>query len=115
MNFKKYYRKIVKSEVDEFIEDFKQFDKNKEVTRTFSNGYCYWFAHILFYRFKNYDPKIVYYEVGKHFAVKIYGHIFDITGDITLKNLFFEDWEEYQKNNPEEAKVIYNTMINKIF
>ena len=102
-------------EVNLFINKFKTFDRYGDVTKTFTNGYCYWFAHILLHRFSKYNPKIVYYEVGKHFAVKIYGHIFDITGDITLKNLFFEDWEEYQKNNPKEAKVICNTMINKIF
>lgn len=105
----------VRFEITKFIKNCKQFDKDNAVTKTFTNGYCYWFAHILFHRFSKYNPKIVYYEVGKHFAVKIYDRVYDITGDITAKNLFFEDWEEYQKSNPEETKVIYRTMINKIF
>ena len=90
--------------VKRFINEFKRFDTG-QVTRTFTNGYCYWFAYILHTRFP--DSEIVYYSAGNHFACKIKDRIFDITGDITNKNLFFESWEEYQKVEPlDSAEVI---------
>lgn len=93
-----------------FIQGFKRFDTG-EVTRTFTNGYCYWFACILNTRFP--DSEIVYYAVGKHFACKIEDHIFDITGDITNKNLFFESWDSYRKQNPFEAKEVLLSCVYK--
>lgn len=93
-----------------FIEDFKRFDKG-QVTRTFTNGYCYWFAFILHNRFP--DSEIVYYHAGNHFACKIRGRIFDITGDITNKNLFFESWEEFKKTEPLEALRVTRYCIDK--
>ena len=98
------------SEVLRFIQNFKRFDTG-EVTQTFSNGYCYWFAFILHSRFS--DSEIVYYEVGNHFACKIHDCIFDITGDITSKNLFFEPWEEYKTLNPKESNKIIKDCIEK--
>ena len=97
-------------EVIKFITDFKCFDTG-QVTRTFTNGYCYWFAHILHTRFPN--SEIVYYAVGNHFACKIEERIFDITGDITDKNLFFESWEAYQKVEPLESERIIKYCIDK--
>lgn len=93
-----------------FIQGFKRFDTG-EVTRTFTNGYCYWFASILNTRFP--DSEIVYYAVGKHFACKIEDRIFDITGDITDKNLFFESWSSYKKEHPFEVKEILLSCIYK--
>lgn len=93
-----------------FIRDFKQFDKG-EVTRTFTNGYCYWFAFILHTRFP--DSEIVYYSAGNHFACKIKNRIFDITGDITDKNLFFEPWEEFKKFDSLETARIIKYCIDK--
>ena len=93
-----------------FIEDFKRFDTG-QVTRTFTNGYCYWFAFILHTRFP--DSEIVYYSAGNHFACKIRNRIFDITGDITNKNLFFESWDEFQKAEPLEATRVARYCITK--
>lgn len=93
-----------------FIRDFKRFDTG-EVTRTFTNGYCYWFAYILHTRFP--DSEIVYYSAGNHFACKIKNRIFDITGDITDKHLFFESWEEFKKEEPLEATRIIKYCISK--
>lgn len=97
-------------EVCEFIERFKCFDTG-EVTQTFLNGYCYWFALILHDRFPN--SEIMYYAVGKHFACKIKNRLFDITGDITHKNLFFEPWEEYKEAYPSSAKWVTEYCIDK--
>ena len=93
-----------------FIRDFKRFDTG-QVTRTFTNGYCYWFAFILHTRFP--DSEIVYYSAGNHFACKIGNRIFDITGDITDKNLFFESWDEFQKIEPLEAQRVTQYCITK--
>lgn len=86
--------------VNKFITEFKRFDTG-QVVRTFTNGYCYWFAHILHTRFPE-DSEIVYYHAGNHFACRIKTRIFDITGDITDKNLFFESWEDFKKHTPKE-------------
>ena len=96
--------------VERFIRDFKCFDSG-EVTRTFTNGYCYWFAFILHTRFPN--SEIVYYSAGNHFACKIGNHVFDITGDITHQNHFFESWEEFKKIEPLESARITKYCIDK--
>lgn len=93
-----------------FIRDFKCFDTG-QVTRTFTNGYCYWFAFILHNRFPN--SEIVYYAVGNHFACKIGNRIFDVTGDITDKKFFFESWEDYKKVEPLESQRIIKYCIDK--
>lgn len=98
-------------EVLKFIKDFKQFEDNGVLRRTFTNGYCYWFAYILHARFP--DSEIVYYAVGCHFACKIHNKIFDITGDITHKNLHFESWEEYQEIEPIESERIIKYCVEK--
>lgn len=94
-----------------FIRDFKQFDKSGEVVRTFTNGYCYWFAFILHTRFP--ESEIVYYSAGNHYACKIKNRIFDITGDITDKHLFFESWEEYKLLDPKETARLKKYCIDK--
>lgn len=81
-------------EVNKFIKDFKLYDNSGEVTDTFTKGYCYWFAYILKARFNR--GSIVYYHAGNHFAFEVCGHIFDITGDITDKNVLFEPWEQFK-------------------
>lgn len=96
--------------VERFIRDFKCFDSG-EVTRTFTNGYCYWFAFILHTRFP--DSQIMYYAVGNHFACKIRDRIFDITGDITDKHQFFEPWDEYKKLDPLETSRIIKYCVDK--
>lgn len=85
---------LILNEVNKFIKDFKLYDNSGEVTDTFTKGYCYWFAYILKARFN--IGSIVYYHVGNHFAFKIFDRVFDITGDITDKNLFFEPWETFK-------------------
>ena len=103
-------RRTTHEVVSKFIKDFKRFDTG-EVTHTFTNGYCYWFAHILHTRFP--DSEIVYYDVGKHFACSIEGCIYDITGNITDRNLLFESWEDYKKIEPDKARKVIEYCINK--
>ena len=107
----KLYLKPKYKEVLKFIKDFKRFESSEVLKRTFTQGYCYWFAHILHARFPK--SEIVYYSAGIHFACKIYNKVFDITGDITHKNLFFESWEEYQKVEPVESEKVIKYCITK--
>ena len=103
-------KRAPRAEILRFIDNFKRFDSG-EVTRTFTNGYCYWFAHILHARFP--DSTIMYYSVGKHFACLIEDRIYDIRGDITDRNLFFEPWERFKRTNPEEARMVTKYCIEK--
>lgn len=103
----KQYEDILK-----FIKGFTQFDSSGEVVKTFTNGYCYYFALILHTRFP--DSSIVYYAVGNHFACKIKDRVFDITGDLTYKNLFFEDWEDFKKHDSLGSSRIIKCCIDKL-
>ena len=98
--------------VHRFIDNFTMYDKRGEVTKTFTQGMCYWFAFILHNRFPK-DSEIMYYAVGNHFACRIGDRIFDITGDITNKNLFFEPWEEYKLRDPLETARLQVYCIDK--
>ena len=64
-----------KSLILSFIKQFQELN----ATECFSNGMCYWFAHILTHRFHGY---IVYNQVEDHFAASIDGELFDIKGEI---------------------------------
>ena len=99
------------AEVGKFITEFKSLDNIGVLTHTFKNGYCYWFAHILHTRFPK--SEIVYYSAGLHFACKIGNRVFDITGDITEQNLFFESWDMFKKVEPEESERITKLCILK--
>ena len=50
------------------------------VTVTFTNGCCYWFANILCERFSG---EIMYDPIENHFVAGLNDRLFDITGDVT--------------------------------
>jgi hypothetical protein len=78
----------------ELILDFcKQF-RSLGAENCFSNGMCYWFAHILKERFIHESTEIMYAEIPNHFACRINDRIYDITGDITDK-YNWESWERF--------------------
>lgn len=66
----------------DFIHRFtKSHDKTlSDVERCFTDGCCWWFAHILCERFRG---EMVYDEVDGHFGCEINGRVYDITGDVT--------------------------------
>ena len=70
-----------------FIGRFSTDDRGTrwEVVEAFTNGCCYWFAHILEARFRDqYGAHIVVDYVANHFATRIANdHVYDITGDVT--------------------------------
>lgn len=77
----------IHEEVIAFINKFTNNSKRQEVIDCFSYGCCYWFAFILDERFWEYSEEyysmIVYDEVDNHWACKIDGRVYDITGDVT--------------------------------
>jgi len=84
----------VDNEVLEFIEKFKQYEQGDVLHRTFTNGYCYYFAIILQERF---GGEILYDPIEGHFVTRIlddyFGiHLYDITGEVTNKY----DWSILQ-------------------
>jgi hypothetical protein len=60
-----------------FIENFSKYPDAKEM---FTQGLCYWFAHILRHRFGG----VIYYAPTKgHFVTLIGSEFYDITGCVT--------------------------------
>lgn len=65
-----------------------------EVIEAFTQGGCYWFAYILAARFgQQYGAEIVTDYVANHFAARIGGRVYDITGDVTDAGTW-EPWAE---------------------
>lgn len=98
----------MKEEVIKFIEFFKR-KYPLEITDTFLNGFCYYFAIMLKERFGGcifYNPDIV------HFSVLIDGYLYDITGIINAENATWYEWEGYKQS--EDTSVIQDCCINKI-
>lgn len=67
----------------------------------FSNGMCYWFAHILSHRF---NGRIIYDPIDGHFATLINNNIYDATGNITSKPCYWILWNP--TDAPEDQRII---------
>ena len=76
------------NDVDKFLERFHDSDS---VDAPFTQGCCYWFAFVLYARFLTKGATLMYDEVANHFATKIDGIVYDITGDVTNK-YSWKDW-----------------------
>lgn len=69
---------IDRDKITRFIERFRGSED------VFLHGCCYWFAHILDYRFDmECDTVIMYEPVEGHFVTKIDNHYYDVRGDVT--------------------------------
>jgi hypothetical protein len=86
---------IIMEEIETKVKRFiSRFVTKGESENVFSNGCCYWFAYILFERFKtDADVEIVYNCVDNHFATKVDGVIYDVTGEIDATN--WVSWDDY--------------------
>lgn len=91
-----------------FIHRFtKRHDKTlSDVKRCFTDGCCWWFAHILCERFCG---EMVYDEIDGHFAAEISGRVYDITGDVTetFRKTYWRGYRDGVKRaveNEEEHK-----------
>ena len=94
----------MKKQVLAFIKHF----QNEGTIKTFTNGCCYWFAHILMHRF---DGTLMYNPVENHFATKIGAFLFDITGEVKMDENWVM-WYEYAARDWRDAeRVYYNCML----
>ena len=82
------------------------FDKAQD---TFLNGCCYWFAFILQARFSG---KIYYDQVQNHFAAKICGRYYDVTGEISGDG--FVPWDTYQSYDALDYSRVVRYCIDKL-
>lgn len=95
---------------DTVLAFIRQF-QNEGTIRTFTNGCCYWFAHILVNRFLL--SEIAYNPVENHFAARIASELYDITGKIDNDGHWM-DWDDYQATEPADAARVYDNCIVKI-
>lgn len=107
----------MRQDVIKFINHFSKF--GQDVVDCFSDGNCYWFAHILAQRFHG---CIVYNPLLNHFACQIGElEVYDITGLIdTLPNPedgWMEEknwysWKYYHNEDSAHARRIRRDCIN---
>lgn len=95
-------------EVNRFIQRFTEH--GSQVEQCFTQGCCYWFAWVLTERFPG--SEIVYDAIGNHFAAKIGGRAYDITGDVTEKALSpWEPWSGYEVGSTCRAGIVRNCIM----
>lgn len=102
-----------KEKINHFIGRFTQNGKLEEVKCVFETGCCFWFASILYIRFKDeYGAEIVYDPILNHFACRINKRIYDITGDITDEIIYgWHSWDEYSELDELETSRIVKYCI----
>ena len=92
--------------VNAFLARFHESDNLDDV---FTSGCCYWFALILHQRFPN--SHIVYDPVLNHFATKIDGRVFDVTGDITDQSVSgWILWDTYS-DLPHRLRIVRDCIM----
>lgn len=91
-----------------FIEGFTKYNK-EVIVNLFTNGYCYWFAHILKTRF---NGVIVMDKYGDHFMTKINDRIYDITGCVDCTSYIIFD--EYKEIDPLHYNRLIRDCVNKV-
>ena len=96
-----------KETVMHFIDRFTDNGRNQAVIDTFAKGCCYWFAEILRQRFPS--GQIVYDPVENHFACRISGKTYDVTGE-TDDHYRFVSWADYP--DATEKRRIIRQCIN---
>lgn len=90
-------------DIQRFIQRFRIH--GKQVEECFTQGCCYWFARILEERFQG--AEIVYDAISNHFAARIDGRVYDITGEITHNALSpWEPWASYEEGSSHRAGII---------
>ena len=98
---------------DSEVVDFIRGIRNDGTMHAFLEGYCYWFAHILYSRFLPYvRTYIMYNQILGHFAASINGKLYDITGRIEDDGNWVE-WEQWKKGEPCYSKVVERDCILK--
>ena len=67
----------------DFINKFLAYEENEVLLKTFTSGFCYYFAIILRERF---GGEVVYDPIEGHFLLLLEGLLYDITGEATAKH-----------------------------
>lgn len=99
--------------IEDFIRQFNAF--GDDVRICFSYGMCYHFALILHIRFRDEDAHKVYDPINNHFAVRINGRIYDITGDITDETIYtWADWASFRYQDPKLTERIVRDCMWKV-
>ena len=98
----------LKKEILAFIQKF----HNEGTIKTFTEGCCYWFAHILCERFRSYDvsTSLAYNQIKGHFAAIINGRFYDITGEIP-SSYEWDTWESFKQKEPMYAQTVIRDCI----
>ncbi len=78
------------NDVEKFIRKF----QTSEVKTVFREYCSYWFAYILYRRFIRDGAVVMYASIGNHFGTKVFGKVYDITGDVTEK-YGWEPWLDF--------------------
>ena len=100
----------IHEEVLDFIHQFAVF--GTDVRDCFSNGMCYWFAHILKTRFQSLDADIMYAPITNHIFCRIMNRYYDISGEYTpTEAIYF--WEYYGRYDKLERDRIERDCIRK--
>lgn len=94
------------NKVERFIAHF----QNPGTIDTFTNGCCYWFTQILTSRF--WLSSIYYNPVDGHFATKIRGVLYDITGRLEDDGHWVR-WARYKAVEPADAFRVMKYCIYK--
>jgi hypothetical protein len=97
---------------EELILDFCAQFRDLGAENCFLNGMCFWFANILHNRFNDEDVAIMYAAVDNHFACKINGRVYDVTGDVTDK-YSWQNWQMYAATDKLHTLHLYRDCIMK--
>ncbi len=94
-------------EVNKFLKRF-HIDDNK-VDTVFTSGCCYWFAYILYRRFIRDGAVVMYASIDNHFGTKVFGKVYDITGDVTYKY----DWKPWLDfgDEIEKERIVHDCIM----
>ena len=96
----------------DLILDFIRQFRDLGAENCFSNGMCYWFAHILRSRFITEHCHIMYSEIDNHFGCEINGIVYDITGIASAYDWAL--WCTTIYNDPKLAERIKRDCIDKL-
>jgi len=67
--------------IEDFILEFKKYEEQNVLARTFTNGFCYYFSVILKEKFPRGD---IFYSIeDNHFLFLLNGNLYDINGSVT--------------------------------
>lgn len=87
--------------MDEVNKFLKRFHTSNDIDTVFTSEACYWFAYILYRRFIRSSAILMYAGADNHFGTKIYGKVYDITGDVTDKYAW-KPWLELEDEFEKE-------------